>query len=262
MNIRTGGKSNLNPETAKMYSAGVVVSPIKNLTFSADWWSVHRDGTILILGPSTILANYQLFPDAIIRNASNTIIAIDNRWLNAGETSTKGIEFGAHGYYDLAGGRLSADLDVTELLEKKSRLVANAPWGASEVGRFTRASDIGLKWKSTASVAYRKGKWTALVSQVYRSGYMDAVLPGVASGVVVPPDWNPKVAEYITYNASVTYKWNKDLTIVAGIKNLLNTYPPFSAAYDTNTGAGSDWEPRIADPRDRSFTLSVEYKFF
>ena len=33
------------------------------------------------------------------------------------------------------------------------------------------------------------------------------------------------------------------------------------ANYDTNTGAGSSWEPRIADPRGRAFTLSVEYKF-
>ena len=35
-----------------------------------------------------------------------------------------------------------------------------------------------------------------------------------------------------------------------------------SATYDTNTGAGSSWEPRVADPRGRSYTLRVDYKFF
>jgi iron complex outermembrane recepter protein len=46
------------------------------------------------------------------------------------------------------------------------------------------------------------------------------------------------------------------------VKNALATEPPFSVTYDTNTGAGSSWEPRVADPRGRAFTLRVEYKFF
>jgi iron complex outermembrane receptor protein len=245
-----------------MYSAGVVISPIKNITLSADWWSINRDGTILILGPTTILQNYQLFGDAIIRDSANTITAIDNRWLNAGETETKGIEYTARGDFDLAGGKLTADLNVSQLLKKRSRLLATAPWGTSEIGRFTRASDIGLKWKYTAAVSYRKGKWTGRISQLYRAGYMDYIAPGVVAGLVKPVNWNPKVDEYITYNASLTYRWSKDITVIAGIKNLFNTDPPFSVAYDTNTGAGSSWEPRIADPRGRSFTLSLEYKFF
>lgn len=260
--VYSGGKPSLNPEEAKMYSAGVVISPIKNITLSADWWSINRDGTILILGPTTILKNYELFGDAIIRDSANTISAIDNRWLNAGETETKGIEYTARGDFDVAGGKLTADINVSQLLKKRSRLLATAPWGPSEIGRFTRASDIGLKWKYTAAVSYRKGKWTGRLSQLYRAGYMDYVAPGVLAGLVKPSQWNPKVDEYITYNASLTYRWSKDLTIIAGIKNLLNEDPPFSVAYDTNTGAGSSWEPRIADPRGRAFTLSVEYKFF
>jgi iron complex outermembrane receptor protein len=206
------------------------------------------------------LKNYQLFSNAIIRDSANLISAIDSRWLNAGETSTKGIEYNARGDFEVSGGKLVADLNVTQLIEKKSRLLASAPWGNSEIGRFTRASDIGLKWKYSASTSYRKGKWTGRVSQLYRAGYMDYIAPGVLAGLVTPANWNPKVGEYITYNASLTYRWSKDLTVIAGLKNLFNTEPPFSVAYDTNTGAGSSWEPRIADPRGRAFTLSVDYK--
>ena len=259
--IYSGGKPSLDPEKAKMYSAGIVISPIKNITLSADWWSINRDGTILILGPSTILQNYQLFDDAIFYDSAKTIGAIDNRWLNAGETQTKGIEYNVRGEFEVYGGKLLADLNVSQLLEKKSRLLASAPFGASEIGRFTRASDIGLKWKYTASTSYHKGKWTGRLSQLFRAGYMDYVAPGVLAGLVKPVNWNPKVDAYITYNASLTYRWNKDITVIAGIKNLFNTDPPFSVAYDTNTGAGSSWEPRVADPRGRAFTLSVEYKF-
>ncbi|MBA4138167.1 MAG: TonB-dependent receptor [Opitutus sp.] len=259
-----GGKPDLKPEEADMKSFGVVFTPIKNITLGVDWWSIEREGTIQVLGTSVILQNYQLFPDRILRNNTNQIIGIDVRPLNAGQTSTKGLEYTARGDFDLLGGRLTADVNVSQLLEKKSKLIASAAWGASEIGRFTRASDIGLKWKYTAGVSYRYGKFTGRVSQLFRSGYMDYVPPGIANGAFLAraTAYNPKVDEYITYNASLTYRYNRDLTIIAGIKNLFNEDPPFSIAYDTNTGAGSSWEPRIADPRGRSFTLAVEYKIF
>ena len=260
-----GGKANLQPEDAKMKSVGVVFSPNKNFTFGVDWWSVNRTGTIQTLDNTTILANASLFPGAIIRDpVTNAITKIDLRPINAGETETAGLEYTGRGQIDLWGGKLIGDVNVSELLVKKSRLISSAPFGTSEIGRFTRASDIGLKWKSTASLSYRYGKWTGRVSQLYRAGYMDFVPPGIANGTFLPfaPNYNPKVGEYITYNASLTYRFNKDLTIIAGVKNLLNQDPPFSIAYDTNTGAGSSWEPRVADPRGRAYTLSVEYKFY
>ena len=265
LNTISGGKADLNPEEAKMKSFGVVISPIKNITFGVDWWSVNRTGTIQSLGTNVILANYQLFPDRIIRGGpGNAITRIDVRPLNAGETITKGLEYTARGNFDLAGGKLIADANVTQLLEKKSRLIATAPFGVSEIGRFTRASDIGLKWKYTTALSYRKGKWTGRVSQIFRAGYMDYIPPGILNGTYLPfaPDYNPKVGQYLTYNASVTYRLTKAFTVIAGIKNLLNEDPPFSIGYDTNTGAGSSWEPRIADPRGRSFTLALDYKFF
>jgi iron complex outermembrane receptor protein len=266
LNTINGGKAELQPEEAKMKSAGFVVSPVKNITFGVDWWSINRTGTIQTFGPATILANAALFPNAIIRpNGPGTpITRIDTRWINAGESVTTGLEYTARGAFDVFNGKLIGEINVSELLEKKSRLVASSPFGPSEVGHFTRYSDIGLKWKYTASVSYRKGKWTGRVSQLFRAGYMDYVPPGILNGAFLSTatNYNPKVDEYIIYNGSLTYRWNKDLTVIAGIKNLFNQDPPFSIAYDTNTGAGSAWEPRVADPRGRSYTLSVEYKFF
>jgi len=261
-----GGKADLKPEEAKMKSVGIVLSPLKNITFGLDWWSVNRTGTIQSLGTSVILQNYQLFTDRIIRTggANTPISRIDVRPLNAGETITKGLEYNGRGEFGFWGGKFVVDANITQLLEKKSRLIASAPFGTSEVGRFTRASDIGLKWKYTSSVSYRKGKWSGRLTQVFRAGYLDYVPPGIANGTYLSyaPDYKTKVDEYVTYNGSVTYRLNKDFTLIAGIKNILNEDPPFSISYDTNTGAGSSWEPRIADPRGRAFTLSVEYKFF
>ena len=38
-------------------------------------------------------------------------------------------------------------------------------------------------------------------------------------------------------------------------------YKVDAITYDGNTGAGSSWEPRVADPRGRSFILQAEMKF-
>jgi iron complex outermembrane recepter protein len=260
-NALFGGKADLQPEEAKMYSAGFVVQANKHLSFNVDWWNVDRTGTIQSFGTTVLLANYNLFADRFRRNAAGDIVEVDTRWVNAGENVTQGVEFGIKGDTTVAEGKLSAGFDLSYLLDKKSKLLASAPFSASEINQFTRASDIGLRWKHTAYVSYRKGNWTGQFNQLFRNSYIDAVLPGVASGAVKPINWSPTVKAYDIFGLSLTYRGFKHTTIVAGIKNLLNTDPSFSATYDTNSGAGSSWEPRIADPRGRAYTLRVDYKF-
>jgi iron complex outermembrane receptor protein len=257
-----GGKSDLQPEEAKMFSAGIVVQPIRSISANIDWWEVTRTGTIQSFGATDLLRNYAVFKDRFFRRPDGTIAGIDTRWVNAGKTATKGIEFGVKGDMDAGKGKLTASFDLSYLLTKKTKLLPNAPWGANEINRFTRSSDIGLEWKHTASVGYRRGTWSVLVNNLYRNAYTDAVLPGVANGSVRPPDWQPRVKPYSVYGLSVTYRGIKNVTVIAGVKNIFDEDPPFSATYDTNTGAGSSWEPRIADPRGRSYTLRVDYKFY
>ncbi|MES2692425.1 MAG: TonB-dependent receptor [Verrucomicrobiota bacterium] len=256
-----GGKPDLQPEEAKMFSAGFVVQPTKNFSANVDWWEVKRTGTIQSFGVTQLLQNYDVFADRFYRRPDGTIGLIDTRWVNAGATATKGVEFGLKGDTEVGKGKLFASFDLSYLLEKRTKLLPNTNWGANEINLFTRSSDIGLEWKHTASIGYRVGKWSVLVNNLYRNAYTDAVLPGVANGLVRPPDWKPRVSPYSTYGMSVTYRGIKNITVIAGVKNIFDEDPPFSATYDTNTGAGSSWEPRIADPRGRSYTLRVDYKF-
>jgi iron complex outermembrane recepter protein len=260
--IVTGGKTDLGPEEAKMASVGVLWEPTANLSIGLDWWRIQRTGTIDILGTQTLVRNFALFPERFARAADGTLLAIDSRWVNTGETETEGVEVSLRGGFAAMGARWTAGLDGTYLLKKRSRLLPNSAWGTSEIGRFTFAGDLGLRWKHTAFVTYKRGVWGASLSQVYRSGYNDQVLPGVAAGRVVPPDWKAKVDDYTVYNLSANYTGIKNLTITAGVKNLFDKDPPFAVTYDSNFGSGSSWEPRVADPRGRSFTLQLEYKFF
>ena len=261
-NTLFGGKPDLGPEKSKQGSVGLVVAPTNDISVNLDWWQIKRTGTIQALPVATLIANYDLFAGRFIRDASGAIVQIDTRWVNAGETITRGIDVGAKSNGKLGPGKFLASIDGTYLLDKKSRLVESAPFGDSEIAVFSRAGDLGLRWKHTASFTYSQGDWSGTLSQLYRSAYKDAVLPGVANGSVSPRNLNPTVDSYTLYNVSTTYTGFKNLSLTFGVKNLLDKDPPFTAAYDTNTGAGSSWEPRVADPRGRSFTFLVSYNFF
>ena len=261
-NTLFGGKPDLGPEEAKQWSAGIVWAPNNNFSIGADWWSIRKTGTIASLTLTQLIANYALFPQNFIRNAAGTLTHIDIRWVNAGETITKGVDLNVNGNGSAFGGRWTAALEGSLLTEKKSRLLASAAFGPSEIATFTRGGDLGIRWKHALTGTFNQGNWTGSLTQLYRSGYKDAVLPGVANGSVVPPLLQPNVPAYTLYNASVRYAGIKNLGLTLGIKNLLDKDPPFSAAYDTNTGAGSSWEPRVADPRGRAYTVTLDYKFF
>ena len=260
-NTLTGGKPDLGPETAKQASLGVVFEPMRNFSANLDIWEVRRYDTIKSVSLNDMLANYSLFTDRFLRNPDGSLAFIDQRWVNAGESITRGIEAGARTNGKAFDGSWSAGIDGSYLLEKKSRALENAPFGKSEVGLFTFTGNLGLKWKHTAYVSYKKGDWSGLFQNVYRHGYLDQVLPGVASGKVTPSNYDAKVDPYSIFHASLSYSGIKNLTLTAGIKNIFDEDPPFAITYDSNTGAGSSWEPRVADPRGRSFTFTANYKF-
>ena len=261
-NTINGGKTDLGPEEAKMWSAGFIFEPTANLSIGMDWWRINREGTIQVLGVESLYRNYALFPERFLRDADGVLAFIDNRWVNAGETQTEGIEVNVRGGFDAMGARWTAGLDGTYLVKKRSRVIASAPFGPSEIGVFSFAGDLGLRWKHSAYLTYKRGDWSSTLSQLFRSGYNDQVLPGVATGAVVPTDWKPKVDSYTTYNLSATYTGIKNLSITGLVKNVFNQDPPFAIAYSSDFGSGSSWEPRVADPRGRAYVINLEYKFY
>ena len=257
-----GGKPDLGPEKSKQWTLGFVWEPAKNFSAGVDFWNINKTDSIQTVGLTTLLANASLFPANFIRDGAGNLVAIDQRWVNAGESLTSGVDVNLRANGVLADGKWTAVLDGSYLLEKKSRLLSNSPWGDSEIGVFSRTGDLGLRWKHTLTGAYQSGNWTTTLTQIYRAGYKDAVLPGVANGSVKPIDLQTDVDSYSTFNASVTYSGIKNVGLTVGIKNLFDKDPPFTAVYDSDTGAGSSWEPRVTDPRGRSITLLASYKFF
>jgi iron complex outermembrane recepter protein len=257
----SGGKLDLGPETSEQYSVGVVIRPAPRFSLSVDYWSIAVDD---VIGQPTLrqaLDNIAFLPAAkFVRNAAGTLVLIDLTADNIGSRRTEGLEFALRGGIDGLGGSFDLGLDGTWLLEKKENLAAAAPL-RDLIGKFTYAGDLGLEWKHNAWVTYNRDDFTITFSQIFRSGYENQALPGIANGTVTRPGFNPRVDEYVIYNLSLSQRFGDRLKLTAGVKNLFDTDPPFAITYDSNTGAGSSWEPRVADPRGRSFTMLAEVRF-
>jgi iron complex outermembrane receptor protein len=194
-----------------------------------------------------------------VTRTNGIITQLDVRADNIGSRRTEGLEVQLRGSIDAFGGQIAAGLDGTRLLKKREKLLPSQPFGPSLLGVFTFAGDLGLKWKHNAFVNYSNDDVTFSLTQIFRSGYKNQVISAVGAA---RPQYNPNVDEYIIYNAAISYTGlGPDYRITLGVKNLFNTDPPFAITYDSNTGAGGSWEPRVADPRGRSFTVGVDVKF-
>jgi iron complex outermembrane receptor protein len=259
--ILTGGKPDLGPEENEQFNIGFVLQPGPRTWLSVDYWNIRRTGRIQLLPLQVLQANYDLFADRYLRNALGNVETIDQRWINSGETRNDGLEFTGRVGWDWLSGGWTFGFDGSYLIDRRSRLVDGAEFGPSEIGVFSFNGDLGLRWKHNIFLTYVRGPWTASFSQIFRKGYENQVLPGVASGRIVPPELVRFTDDYEIYNLSLGYQVNKWLEVTAGIRNLFNTDPPFAIAYDSNTGGGSSWEPRVADPRGRSFTFLATIRF-
>jgi outer membrane receptor protein involved in Fe transport len=116
-----GGFQDLKPETAKVYTAGLVLQPrwVKNLTFTADYYNIAIDQAIGSLGEAVILQNCYAtgqFCDRITRDpTTNFITNINNAFGNSGGWKTSGIDLSARYTLPTPVGRFGFLVDATWL---------------------------------------------------------------------------------------------------------------------------------------------------
>jgi iron complex outermembrane receptor protein len=258
----SGGNVNLGPETSEQYSFGVVLRPTPRITLTADYWNIAVDNVIGSITIPQLFANITSFPERIERTAG-VITLVDLRTGNFGSRRTSGIDFSGRAAFDAIGGTISAGFDGTLLLNKKEKLLPNLPYTDLR-GVFSLTGDLGLKWKHNAFIAYNNDDFTLTFSQIFRGSYQNGWLPFPArlpNLSATRPDYNERVKPYHIYNLSASKTFFERFKLTLGVRNIFNTDPPFAITYDSNTGAGSSWEPRVADPRGRSYTAALEVKF-
>lgn len=256
-NALQGGNPDLEPETSKQWSIGFVVSPAPWVTASVDMWEIKRKDRIFELRPQDVIANYTTFPENLVRGTDGRLDGpggyIRAGFVNAEGDVTRGADASLRLNGRMGAARWSAALDGTYIDSFRSRVFVTQAY--TEYAGQWNPRDIYPRWKHQLSFTYDRGPWSATIYQGYTAGYKDERPVGT-----VPPGFNPDVDDYIIYGVSGTYSGFRNLTITAGIKNLFDEDPPFTA-HNLDFTPGAGWDPRVADPRGRSYTLRVTYRF-
>ncbi len=249
------GNPNLKPEKSKQGTLGVVVSPFANFNAFADYWRVDLDQRIRKLTVGDVLNNYALFSDRIQRDANGNATLVQAGWINAADSTTRGIDWGLSYQFKHSTGTWLANVNGTHMLQAKERTIYGQPL-VDYVGKFTTRT-LYLRDKLNADLTWSRDAWSATLSTIYKSGYLDQDMS--AKGVL-PATANTRVASYTTFDLFGTYSGFKNTTLTVGIRNLLDRNPPFTH-HDVDDVAGAGWDPRVADPFGRTLAVSVKYDF-
>ena len=256
LDYKSGGNPNLKPETSKQGSLGFVIEPVKGWSASVDYWAINSKDRILNRTPQIVLANSVALADNIHRDADGVIEYVQAGWINAAGSKTRGADIGLTAQGTAWDGyKWSAQVDSTWTQSFKFAEIAGQEYKEYVGNFYTR--DLYLRWKSNASLTVSKGDWSGLLSSRFASGYRDQVPDG---GKLIPPGFNTMVDDYLTFGLSVTYTGMPHVSITAGIQNLFDKDPPFTA-HNVDEVVGAGWDPRVADPRGRAYTLMAKYTF-
>lgn len=249
-NIKQGGNPDLTPEKSKTYSLGIVLEPTSSVTASLDYWRIDLRDQISAIGEDTIYGDYDKYKDRFVYSADGKslryILALQS---NLGEVHTRGVDLSLTWRLPKTSvGNFVATIDGTYVDLYEFQNEKNGPY-VQNAGVFVDSGPV-MRWRHNASVQWSTGPWSMTLAQKYMSGYVDQNN--------VDDKYLNNVSSYSLWSLSGSYTGFKNLSLTAGIKNLLNKEPPFTnQAYTFQRG----YDPRYGDPLLRTYYIRANYKF-
>jgi len=269
-NYVQGGNPLLNPEKAKSTTPGVVLTPMKNLSGSIDYFNIKVDNEIGNLSPAQIVQQCVfsgLFCDLIHRDAQGTVwltgfVTATN--INLAKVKTSGYDFTLNYTYPLQSwGSLGFNFVGTWLREFKTTDIPSLPEYDCK-GLFGTTCGTPLpEWRHKFRTTWST-PWNADIALTWR--HFDKVkIDQSSSNPRLTGSFNAVNGElgerdYIDLAAS----WNitKQITIWGGVNNLFDKDPPIvdSAIAGPAFGNGNTY-PQVYDALGRKLFVSVQVKF-
>jgi outer membrane receptor protein involved in Fe transport len=246
---------NLGPETANVFTAGVVLQPrmIRGLSLTFDYYNISVAKAISLRGAAFILDqcyNAQTQnPDMcnlVIRNADGTIIQINDERANVGNYHTAGFDFAARYNLPLEGfGRFNFIVDGTIL--RSFRFTDEIGVITNNYGNYDLATNgpggpggAMPVFKMNSGVFWQLAGFGLGVSARYVGSYTEC-----ASGLCsADSSQQRRVSSYLPFDVFASYtlrNWTAGTTaLVLGVQNVADTAPPFiTNAFAANSDAGT-----------------------
>lgn len=237
------GNRRLEAEKTDYANAGFIWSPthprLKGLSLGADYWRIHRDGTVEANPQNTVFRAFGALPgglqegEAVYLSSSGAISVVDAVYFNVGRTRVAGWDFS--GGYQLPTDRLGRwELTTvwTMMTQYERAALRDAPLrdvlgldstGSGENGYLKLKGRVTLNWSYKGFTVHTQGSYT--------DGFADTDENGAAR----------KVNDRFLINAQVGYSFRgdhgrvlRDTRVNVGVRNLFDWDPPKSLGGGTN----------------------------
>lgn len=269
------GNKNLRPEKSRQFSAGLVFSPLKDMTVGVDYWNVEIKDPIQPKSEIQVLSDPNTFKNYILRfdpskaddvpggfnqpiagsqNKDFPIAYVYLPYDNNGKFYASGVDFNAQYRFKSSVGTFGVNFDGALFVTHGYQYSGGAK--VSDLGKF---KDFGAapRWRHSLSGSWSTGMFDAVLTNNYTHSYDDYTDPASVNTTDYPAQRTVKA--YMTWDAQFAVKPTKALTLTAGIKNLLDKDPPSSRnSLYFQTG----YDATYANPVGRQFYGRLNYKFF
>ena len=277
-NPNTGAKA-LKAETSKQATLGFRVEPTSSLSVGLDWWDVRLKNQIRTFSQDQLFDQNSSLAQQFITvyadpiQKSNVLVAVRSPQ-NLASSRYQGVDWDTTFRTATPIGKASVNWTGTFMLKAEQATpdpITGKMISEKSIGRFDSYDDVVFRVVSRMIFTLKTSdKLSNSLTVNYRSGYHDKPLTaddgavrsvnadGSIGGYVDMTDHD--VSSYTTMDWQAKLNYVKNLTITAGIRNLLDRDPPFSIR---NSGGGNQvgYDGRYADPLGRTFYLTAQYRF-
>ncbi len=245
-----GGNPNLQPETARTQTVGVVLNPpfVPRLAVTVDFSRTKINGSVGSLPTQFILDNcytsvnlsspYCAFVAPRLGTGQlNTVTAINE---NLGVTRTEALDIGGTYSYPLPGyGTLSFQNDLTLTLKYQEQSVPNGPFIGylGTIGVLASSLPAYPRVRDNASVDWRIGDFQFGYRMRFIQGTTFDEYPGPYVQGSAKGQYSSAATPDVFYHDIVGSYDYKNFSFNVGIDNLFDKAPPFVLDTATNTDA-------------------------
>lgn len=269
----------LKPEKSRSITLGAVFQPMRNVSFSVDYFNIKKTDAITSLSSADALRAYysgQAIPDGftIITDAPDPahpgatprVAFVQSHYVNANKQKAEGIDFGANGRFHFGDVTWTTNLDATLMLELSTTLAdGTRETYVDTLGNYNLTAGTGtFRWKGSWTNSFAIGNYTVSGTANYTSGYdLSAMDQGNAyedCGLAPSPAYTGcRVKSYFTFDLNATAKIADKFTIYANVLNLFDRLPD----YDPVTYGAYLYNPVQAGDGiyGRRFTVGAKINF-
>ncbi len=259
-----GGNLNLNEETAKTLTLGMVVTPrqVPGLELTVDYFDIRIDDAIQALGRQTSIdscleSGLEIYCRYVIRDrATGFIQTVNSQQLNLAAIQVRGIDVGLR--YNrrlnwIGDDRLNLSVRYTYLMDNK---VQSDP--ASPVQDFATTFGRSFSHHSArATLNYTIDNITVGWATQFLSG-----APYVFNFISANPDLEAlnQVRDYWMHDVNLQVDAGENLTLYLNVDNVFDTKPQYIPGTPFGTPTGLETAPDF-DLFGRRFTAGVRFRF-